>query len=223
MLSLQCYALALLLTLTTPTAVPLQLRSTPSLTTAQLLAISPGSSTCAGAPYPSECRTAAQAVPFISASFSSYDLTSPAEMAAVVGTMAFESGDFKYDINYYPGNPGQGTRNMQSAAFNLLYASSIPALSSSLQAITAGATSASSLSTTQQNDVRGLLTANETYDFGSGAWFLTSQCTESVRGGLQNGSEEGWEEYITGCIGTTVTSDRMAYWQMAMQAFGASA
>ena len=114
-------------------------------------------------------------------------------------------------------------RNMQSAAFNLLYAGSIPALSSSLQAITAGATSASSLSTTQQNDVRGLLTANETYDFGSGAWFLTSQCTESVRSGLQNGSQEGWEEYITGCIGTTVTSDRMAYWQRAMQAFGASA
>ena len=109
-------------------------------------------------------------------------------------------------------------RNMQSAELNLLYASSIPALSSSLHAVTGGA---KSLSVTQQNNVRGLLNANDTYDFGSGAWFLTTQCTESIRTALQNGGQAGWEKYVVGCINTGATPDRVAYWERAMDAFGA--
>ena len=112
-------------------------------------------------------------------------------------------------------------RNMQSAALNLLYASSIPALSTSLQAVTGGTKPGKDLFAAQQNDVRGLLTANDTYDFGSGAWFLTTKCPQSVRSVLQAGGQAGWEEYVIGCIGTTVTEDRIAYWQRAMDAFGA--
>lgn len=112
-------------------------------------------------------------------------------------------------------------RNMQSAAMNLLYASSIPALSSSLHAVTGGTNSAQSLSAVQRNDVRGLLTANDTYDFGSGAWFLTTQCPQSVRSALHEVGQAGWEEYITGCIGTTATDGRIAYWHSAMNAFEA--
>lgn len=109
MLSLHYLALALLSTLTTAAVLPPQVRSGPVLTVNQLVAISPKSTTCAGAEFPAQCRTAAQAVPAIVSSFATYGITSPAEMAAVVGIMAFESGDFKYNINYTPGNPGQGS------------------------------------------------------------------------------------------------------------------
>lgn len=65
-----------------------------------------------------------------------------------------------------------------------------------------------------------LLLSNEDYDFGSAAWFLTTQCSKSVRSSLQAGTEAGWEQYITGCVGTTVTSDRKQFWQRAMKALG---
>lgn len=60
---------------------------------------------------PGECSTAAQAVPFITKSFATYNVTSRAEQAALISLMAFESGDFKYNRNHFPppGRPGQGS------------------------------------------------------------------------------------------------------------------
>lgn len=112
-------------------------------------------------------------------------------------------------------------RNMQSAAFNFLYASSIPALQKPLQKIAGSAKSADSLSEKQVNGIRDLLTLDDVYDFGSAAWFLTTQCSDRIRGELQNAGERGWEIYITDCVKTTVTPERTAYWQRAMDAFGA--
>lgn len=176
----------------------------------QILSIAPTSSTCAGAPKLNECRTADQAAAVISSLFNTYGITSPGEMAALVSLMAFESGEFKYNVNYYPGNPGQGTRNMQSATFNLQYAQSIPALSSSLQAVVGNS-----------NAVRDLLTANDVLDFGSAVWFLLTICTEATRAALQSQGLAGWQSYTSNCIGTAPTADREAYWQRAAQAFGA--
>lgn len=100
---------------------------------------------------------------------------------------------------------------MQSPTYNKKYAESIPALQSSLSSVS--------------NDPAGilsLLVANEDYDFGSGAWFLTTQCSNDVRTQLQTGSESGWESYISNCVGTTVTDARKAYWTRAIQALGVS-
>ena len=102
---------------------------------------------------------------------------------------------------------------MQSAAFNIKYATDL------------GLVTASTLATSpdQLNDIRSLLTADDGIDFGSAAWFLTTQCQDpNVRSALQTGSQAGWETYLTSCVGTTVTSDRLAYWQMAMQALSGS-
>lgn len=75
----------------------------------QLVAIAPKSKTCEGAPAAVECRTATQAAPFISKSFQTYNISSPAEQAALVSLMAFETDDFKYNKNHFPGVPGQGS------------------------------------------------------------------------------------------------------------------
>lgn len=174
-----------------------------------LLAVVPKANTCAGAPSPDECKTAAEAVPFINQSFQTYGITTGGEAAAIIGIMAFESGDFKYNINHFPGVPGQGTRNMQSPMFNLKYAQSIPTLTDKLAA--AGS---------DPKAVLALLTANGAYDFGSAAWFLSTQCSASVRAGLKTGSLAGWQSYIQDCVGTTPTPDRQAYYESAAKAMG---
>ena len=76
------------------------------------MTVAPRSGTCVGAPYPSECRTASQAVDPILKSFETYNIVSGAEMAALISLMAFETADFKYQNNYFPGNPGQGSKLM---------------------------------------------------------------------------------------------------------------
>lgn len=79
------------------------------ITSNQILAISPKSSTCYNPPAVGECRTAEQAAPFINDSFTTYGIDNVAEQAALISLMAFESGDFKYNRNHFPGVAGQGS------------------------------------------------------------------------------------------------------------------
>ncbi|KAI9831416.1 MAG: hypothetical protein M1826_003589 [Phylliscum demangeonii] len=186
----------------------------------ELLAIAPTAHTCDGAPFADECRTAAQAAPWINAGLAQYNLTSAGEMAAVVSLMAYESGDFKYQKNHFPapGRPGQGTRNMQSAAYNVRYARSIPDLRAPLSAIVPdpAAVDISSLSAASLNAIRQLVLQTDRDDFASAAWFLATQCPAAVREGVRSQGQAGWEAYLTQCIGTTVTDDRRASWLLAV-------
>ena len=89
------------------------------ITADQILAISPKSSTCDNPPAEGECATAEQAAPFISDSFTTYGIDNVAEQAALISLMAFESGDFKYNRNHFPGVAGQGSTS--SPLFFLTY------------------------------------------------------------------------------------------------------
>ena len=204
-------ALALLITTALALPTPDPTSSVPTLTESQVAAIAPKSSSCAGASFPSECRTAAQVSGPISASFVTYGLTTPGEQAAVLSTIAFESDDFQYQVNHFPapGNPGQGTRNMQSPTYNLKYAQSIPELKPNM----------TDIDTSDVTAVLKLLTYYSNYDFGSGAWFFATQCDPTIRSGLQRGGAAGFSKYL-GCIGTTETSDRDAYYQRAKSVLG---
>lgn len=93
--------------------------------------------------------------------------------------------------------------------FNLEYADSIPGLADRLGPVR-----------DDPDAVLELLLSDEEYDFGSGAWFLTSQCSSGVREALRTGSEDGWKRYVSECVGTTVTEDRKAYWRRAAKALG---
>ena len=96
---------------------------------------------------------------------------------------------------------------MQSPAFNKKYANSIPDLKDKVGSVADDPVA-----------LLDLLRENETYDFGSGAWFLATQCSKDVRSLLQDGSETGWKRYISDCIGTSVTDERKAYWERARKA-----
>lgn len=176
-----------------------------SLTAEQILAVAPKSASCPTDGSKDGCRTADQAARWIGRSFTSFSITSKAEQAAVIGLMAFESVEFKYDTNQQ-GHVGQGTYNMQSSAYNLKYAQSVPALRQPL----------AELGTADLNMVRKLVLADE-FSFASGAWFLVTQCSAEVRKQLQTGSQEGWAQYISQCVGTE-PEPRRAYWQAAVKA-----
>ena len=140
-------------------------------------------------------------------------------VGAVLSLIAFETGDFKYNINHYPVRAGQGTRNMQMPDFNLEYALSIPALKGQVQAITSATTTTAGLTDSQLNAIRALVLPDQ-YSWGSAAWFLTTKCA-SIRPTLRAGGQAGLNAYL-GCVGTTATSDRLAYWNRANAAFGLS-
>ena len=110
------------LTLTFTLALPTTRQTT--ITASSILHIAPGTSSCANPPAAGECRTAAQAAPYIAISFTNVDISDFHSQAALLALMLYESGDFKYKINHFPapGTPGQGTRNMQSPEFNAKYA-----------------------------------------------------------------------------------------------------
>jgi len=135
-------------------------------------------------------------------------------MAAILSLIAFESGDFKYNINHFPGRAGQGTRNMQMPSFNLEYAREVQ--SDALSKVTA-ATSTDGLSDDQLNAIRALVLPDE-FSFASAAWFLVRKCP-NVRTTLQAQGEAGYGQYLS-CIGTSITADRMAYYNRALTAFG---
>lgn len=76
------------------------------ITASQILQAAPSTASCDDTP---SCRTAAQAVPFINEGFEKYGFYTVGEQAALFSLMAFESGNFKYDVNVFPGRPGQGS------------------------------------------------------------------------------------------------------------------
>ncbi|KAL4899693.1 hypothetical protein BDW74DRAFT_108407 [Aspergillus multicolor] len=187
--------------------------STVTITPEQILAIAPNSASCDGVvEWADECGTAAEAAPAISKAFTKYGLTNKAEQAAVLGLIAMESGQFRYSRNHY-GDPvivGKGTRNMQSVDFNRIYGGSFPEIADNYEELK-----------DQPGPLLDLILEDPVRDYGSGAWFLTTQCNETVRAGLQNNGEEGWRVFITQCVVTDADSQRRDFWTKAVAALGA--
>ena len=52
--------------------------------------------------------------------------------------------------------------------------------------------------------------------FGSAAWFLRTQCSAEICEGLGTGSQEGWEAFLTSCVGVEATEDRTEIWRKAI-------
>ncbi|KAF1999519.1 hypothetical protein P154DRAFT_407506, partial [Amniculicola lignicola CBS 123094] len=172
-----------------------------TLTAEMLVKIAPTTASCYSAPFPDECHTADQAVAPLTASFQKYSLTTPGEQAAVIALMLFESTSFQYNKNHYPGIPGQGTKNMQSPAFNQKYAEFLYPDQVQVAAVQGPAA------------VLDLVSGVED-TFGSAAWFLTTQCDASVKAGLATGLDAGWTAYMA-CIWTSRSAERDALWTAA--------
>ena len=113
---------------------------------------------------------------------------------------------------------------MQSANYNLQYALSIPELGPFAVAlgVVANLTGALANGSSLAMDATRQLVFEEPYTFGSGAWFLVTQCSDAVREELRSDPDRGWKSYITDCVGSTVDDKRRAYWNRARQVLGIS-
>lgn len=196
-----------------------QTSGVPAITAQQLITIDPKTANCntpATKAGPDECADANRAAPAITASFQKYGITEPGVQAALIAIMLFESGSFKYNKNHFGGdgngNPGQGTRNMQNLVFNKQYLQEV--LPDQAAAVAAQGGDA----------VVAALNKDDAISFGSAAWFLTKAqpdaCTPAIRKGLAAGTQQGWEAYLTGCVGTTAAPERNASWKAAKSALG---
>jgi len=205
-------------------AAPTATISSSDVTPAQLVAIAPQSVSCANVTsFASECRTAQQAAPFLNAAFAQYQTESVGQKAALLSLIAFETGDFRFNINHFPGRAGQGTRNLMMFPFVWKYALDTPEVAPQAQALAPGFTASSTvddLNNASNSTKIGVLNLvlDDKFSWASASWFLATQCNPSVSAALDTATEAGWESYITQCIGTTVTDDRKAVYTAALAA-----
>ena len=109
-LGLPLLFLALAFGLATPSPLPQEPQAGPVVTLEKVQYIAPESSSCTNAPQPHECRTAALVAPILNEVFTDHNIECLNEKAALIALMAFETGDFKYQKNHFPGIPGQGSK-----------------------------------------------------------------------------------------------------------------
>lgn len=183
-----------------------------SVSAVDITTIAPDTESCAGASFISECANASHAAPFVSLSFANYGITSFGAQAGLLALMLYESGSFKYNKNHWPGVPGQGTRNMQSPSYNLKYATWLATYVSN-SGITLDTVAVAEAE--GPDAVLGLVEC-DAWSFASAAWFLKTQCDATIEQGLADQTDQGWEDYLTICVGTTVTDERTAIWKKAV-------
>jgi len=181
------------------------------------------------AQFADECRTAVQAAPAINNAFTTYGITTLGEQATILSIMGFETGGFQYERNHLPapGRPGQGTRNLMMFPYVYLFTQATSSLQAPAYAIVQDPTTATP---DQENQILDLAIQSDNLSFSTGAWFYTTQCSQSVKEGLQAITDPtdlyqmvAWANYTTQCVGTTVTDDRIAAFTTAFAALSAAA
>lgn len=183
-----------------------------TLNAADIITVNDTTSSCANAPIAAQCRTAAQAAPYIDLSYINFGITDFNTQAALLALMLYESGSFKYSQNVYPGIAGQGTRNMQNPADNLAYAEFLSTVCANC-----GITNAQVQAANREGPAAVLALVNtDEWGFGSAAWFLKTQCDDIIQQGLAAGTQTGWENYLTQCLHATVDDYRNQLWSAAM-------
>jgi hypothetical protein len=156
----------------------------------------------------------------INQSFAKFGVNSKGEQAALLSLMAFETGGFVFDTNQFPGRAGQGTRNLMLFPFIVKYALETPEVAGQVDQIVPGLTATSpteNVPADKMNAVRALV-LEDSLSFASAAWFLKTKCGPEISTGLATGTQAAYETYLTACIGTTVTPERIAGFQKAIAA-----
>jgi len=187
---------------------------------AAVLAVAPNSAACNGAQ--ASCRTAQQAAPLITNGFNQFGISSKGEKAALLSLMAFETGGFVFDTNQ-AGNPGQGTRNLMQFNFVLKYVLETPSVAGQVGQIVPGlnenspADVVNNVPADKKNAIRALV-LEDNLSFASAAWFLKTKCAPNFSSALASGTQAAYESYLTGCLFTTVTPERLAGFNAAIAA-----
>jgi len=200
-------------------AVPTANQKPFGITAAQIQTATPSTARCdTGAS--AACRTSDQIATFVNKSFAKFGFTTSGEQAAIYSLMAFESGNFVFDVNKFPGRPGQGTRNMMMFDFILPYALQYnrTAVLAIRPDLTSKSTAADVPDDAQKNAIRATV-LDDTLSFASAAWFLRTKCSPEIANGLKSGTAEAFNAYMgSGCIGAGEDPARLALYQTTLAA-----
>ncbi|KAJ2450970.1 hypothetical protein EV183_003930 [Coemansia sp. RSA 2336] len=180
------------------------------VTTAQLDQAIPkraGPNGCASAAEQAECATNEVAAAAITNAINKYDVKRRGEVVALIALMAYESADWEYNINHFPGRAGQGTRAMLMYNFISTYAQS-------LYPSKITATEASSQSTEAMNSVRELVLNNDD-SFAAAFWYLTTVAKDyhGDESRLRSGNIDDFKAYIENGVHTTWDEQRGSIWK----------
>lgn len=190
------------------------------MTAAQILQAVPSTASCAS--EVKACRTATQIAPLVNKSFAKFGFITPGEQAALFSLMAFESGNFAFDVNAFPGRPGQGTRNMMMFDFILPYA--LQFNRTAVLAIRPDLTSQSTAADVPNDDEKNAIRATVLSDdlsFASAAWFLRTKCPSRIAIGLQSATADAFNAYMgPDCIGAGQDPARLTGYQTTLAAMG---
>ncbi|KAJ2724788.1 hypothetical protein GGI07_001749 [Coemansia sp. Benny D115] len=177
-----------------------------------------GDGGCSTASFPDECVPNSRAVAAINNALTKYGITKRSEAVAVISLMAFESGNWLYNINHWPGRPGQGTRNMQMANFNREYAQLLhPA--EAAQVISSAADAQSDETSKKLLE----LVLNDNDSFGSGFWYLATKATGYFASAdkLRDGNADDFKDYIVNGVNAGWDEGRQTVWNAVNSAIKA--
>ena len=165
-----------------------------------------------------DCRTNDQIAPLLVDGLKKWEINQRDAISAVIALTAFESDSYKYKRNMYPGRPGQGTSNMQMIKYNVKYAMEFPELHEKIKAIEITPENADAVTPEQQNELLDLVTPDD-YNFGSGPWFLRTQCPSSIED-FNRSAEKGWDSYMK-CVGVDANEEgRRELFEAALASVG---
>ncbi|KAJ1877995.1 hypothetical protein LPJ57_003656 [Coemansia sp. RSA 486] len=169
---------------------------------------------CAAVSTPSECTTNSRAVTAINHAITKYGVTSTGEIAALIALMAYESADWQYNINHYPGRPGQGTKAMLMYDFIEKYAQQVHQSETTRVLISGGGSDAA------KNSVRELVLDDDD-SFGAAFWYLTTQASayHNNPAKLRAGNADDFKEYIVSGVNAGWDDKRMSIWSQVNSAF----
>ncbi|KAJ1769385.1 hypothetical protein IW140_002311 [Coemansia sp. RSA 1813] len=168
-----------------------------------------GDDSCSAATFPDECATNSRALTAINKALTKYDITGRGEAVAVIALMAFESENWLYNKNHWPGRPGQGARNMQMFNFNSEYAKLLHPTEA------AAVLTANTSNDTKQADAVLDLVLNDDDSFGAGFWYLVNHASSYYNNAekLRDGNSADFQDYIVTGVGAGWSDDRMATWK----------
>ncbi|KAL0474192.1 hypothetical protein QR685DRAFT_509066 [Neurospora intermedia] len=160
---------------------------------------------CSQFEFSKECRTPEEAAPHL---INSLKGRTTGEIAMILSLIGVESGDLKFRINHFPspGHPDQGTANMMSPMYVSEYAKDLNL----------------PIDGKSGPEILQLVIADDFRNFDSARWFVDKHCSDEVKAKMRMGTDEGYSDYITKCVGTTMADDRQQYWDRAKKAFDLS-
>ncbi|KAJ2016579.1 hypothetical protein GGI03_005153 [Coemansia sp. RSA 2337] len=188
--------------------------STTAITLDQLnkaIPVRASDSSCSSVSTPDECAPNSRAVKAINAAISKYGVTQRGEIVALISLMAYESANWQYNVNHFPGRPGQGTRAMLMYNFIEQYAQAL---------YPSEATLAVGSSTEALNNVRALV-LNDNDSFGSAFWYLVNKASgyHAKADKLRSGNADDFKDYIVNGVGAGWDDTRHTIWETVNSAF----